>query len=653
MINRLICTLLAIALMLPAPVLAEGMIEWDRASVEATAKASPEPAEAASLEGMATLPPVEALKTEEPLVPVDLPEAPAEASEVSDDAQATEVPQATFAPIPEADIGDDGLLRVELRSLGQPAQLRLTLSGSYAVEADPGFRFDSGAVVTLAAIGDRVWLSIGGLNIDMGKTLTLTRHRVAEGVENGIRIAESQKGALYCGDLTVTAQGSGLRCVLTLPVEDYLYGVVAYEMSDSFPLEALKAQAVAARTYAMKRKARPGVRDYDVVDTTADQVFRGFDPGHANVIRAVDDTRGVVGLYDGGFATCYYTASNGGQTALPSQIWGGDGDDGYLSMADDPYDLENPRSLQNELTVSTACEGSAALKAMLEAALGELMAPAGVGEGRWSLDSIAAIRPVNPRFEGSRMFEGLAFDLRAKLLQPAATPESAPTPAPSPAPDGIQASPAADSTGPESSHEPTEPPMEWVLSDEIYTVTLDVYAQIKDGLSLGLNRADYELMDVETITDDAGAPQAFRLIMRRFGHGVGMSQRGAQWMGGHLGMTWREILSFYYPGMALARMNWPDMSLTALDELPVSVGAARPEPTYRPLPEPGAGERYATVDATALNVRQQPSTDAAVLEQLAMGRRVVAAVEPDASGWVKVRTGEVEGFVKAEYLVAE
>ena len=251
------------------------------------------------------------------------------------------------------------------------------------------------------------------------------------------------------------------------------------------------------------------------------------------------------------------------------------------------------------------------------------------------------------------MFEGLAFDLRAKLLQPAATPESAPTPAPSPAPDGIQASPAADSTGPESSHEPTEPPMEWVLSDEIYTVTLDVYAQIKDGLSLGLNGEDYELMDVEAIPDDAGEPQAFRLIMRRYGHGVGMSQRGAQWMAGHCGMTWREILSFYYPGMALARMNWPDMRLTALDELPVSVGAARPEPTYRPLPEPGAGERYATVDATALNVRQQPSTDAAVLEQLAMGRRVVAAVEPDASGWVKVRTGEVEGFVKAEYLVAE
>ena len=428
MIYRLICVLLMVAL--PTSALAEGMIEWDRATVEAEVKASPEPTEtAASFDGMTTLPPADALKTEGPLVPVDLPEAPAEGSGTFTDASVTATPEATFAseatfaPISEADIEDDGLLRVELRSLGKPAQLHLTLSGSYAVEADPGFRFDSGTAVTLAAVRDRVWLSVGGLSIDMGKTLTLTRHRVAEGVENGIRIAEAESDALYCGDLSVTARGSCLRCVLTLPVEDYLYGVVAYEMSDRFPLEALKAQSVAARTYAMKRKARSGGRDYDVVDTTDDQVFKGFDPEYANVIRAVDDTRGVVGLYEGGYATCYYTASNGGQTALPSQIWGGDGDDGYLSMADDPYDLENPRSLQNELTVSTTCEGSAALKSMLESALGKVMASAGVDEGRWAFDSIAAIRPVNPRFEGSRMVDGLAFDLRAKLLQPVATPE--------------------------------------------------------------------------------------------------------------------------------------------------------------------------------------------------------------------------------------
>ena len=192
--------------------------------------------------------------------------------------------------------------------------------------------------------------------------------------------------------------------------------------------------------------------------------------------------------------------------------------------------------------------------------------------------------------------------------------------------------------------------MEWVASDETWPVTLDVYGQIKDGLSLGLNGTDCELIDVETATDDTGAAQSFTLIMRRFGHGVGMSQRGAQWMAGAYGMSWRQILAFYYPGVTLERMAWPERALTSLDALSGSVGAARPDPTFRPLPEPRDGEAYATVTATALNVRKAPSTDAAVIERLQKGRRIVAARTPDADGWVKVHTGEVDGFVKAEYL---
>ena len=81
-------------------------------------------------------------------------------------------------------------------------------------------------------------------------------------------------------------------------------------------------------------------------------------------------------------------------------------------MRDDPYDLENPRSLENTLTVSALCEGSDALKQMLVDALGEKMARKGVGDGEWAFDSIASVAPVNPKFEGSRMYEGLAFALR-------------------------------------------------------------------------------------------------------------------------------------------------------------------------------------------------------------------------------------------------
>ena len=592
---------------------------------------------------------------------------PADRMPIPQDVEAeTPVPEITLAPIPEAALKDDGVLRVLLASLSEPQQLHLTLAGVYAVDGDPGFRFDRDARVALSLAEGRVYLSVGGLTIDMGASVTLTRHKAADGAENGIYIDESEKRTLYCGDLKVSAEQNGLKPVLSIHAEDYLYGVVAYEMSDSFPIEALKAQAVAARTYAMQRKWQAGSRDYDLVDTTADQVFKGYDPAYQNVVRAVDDTRGVVGLYDGAFAVCYYTASNGGQTALASQIWKTSGSDGYLAMEDDPFDLENPRSLQNDLTVTARCEGSAALKAMLEQALGERLAADGYKPGEWEFESIASVTPMSPRFEGSRMYEQLEFGLRARLLKPVATPTPVPTdtPAPeptdtpAPAPTGEADALAAIFTGEETqapTAEPTEVPREWVLSDEIYTVTLSVYDQIKDKLSLGLNGSDCELISVQTQTDAAGDARAFTLIMRRFGHGVGMSQRGAQWMAGHYGMNWQQIIAFYYPGLSVERMAWPEGGLTELDALPDSVGAARPKPTPTPtpapLPELKEGERYATVTATALNVREQPTTAARVVDRLPKGRRLIVSSEADEDGWVAVHTAEIEGYVKEEYLV--
>jgi len=692
--------ILALALLLVLgtgmPASAAGLLNWLTGGGEEAVEAS----------AMPTLPPAELLMGGTPRAEASgTPEATAEPT-----------PEATLAPIPDAAIEDDGLLRVELRSLGAPTQLHLTLAGIYAVDADPGFRFDRDARVTLSAANGSVYLAVGGLTIDMGASLTLTRHADGEEGGGGLTIDESERDTLYCGDLTVScAEGNGLRAILRIQVEDYLYGVVAYEMSDSFPIEALKAQAVAARTYAMQRKWQSGGRDYDVADTTADQVFKGFDEGYSNVIQAVDVTRGVVGLYDGGFAICYYTASNGGQTALPSQVLGREGSDGYLAMADDPYDLENPSSLQNELTVTSRCEGSPALKAMLEEALGKQLREKGYADGEWALDTIASIEPVNPRFEGSRMYDGLAFSLRARLLKPVETPTPSPAASDVPADaaadadatEDAQASPEpldffleADGNAPPEVHEtpaptesaepqasnapspaatqrpetvdalaaalmgeaaptpqPTKVPREWVTSEELYTVTLDVYDQVKDQLSLGLNGADYELISVRTQTDGDGVPQSFTLVMRRFGHGAGMSQRGAQWMAGHYDMSWRQILAFYYPGMSLERMRWPEAPLTALEALPASVGAARPRPTPTPTPAPlpalKAGEYYAVVTATALNVRQQPTTAARALDQLAKGRRVIVSGESDAEGWVRIHTAELEGYVKAEYLERE
>ncbi|HIU33185.1 MAG TPA: SpoIID/LytB domain-containing protein [Candidatus Pullichristensenella excrementigallinarum] len=560
-------------------------------------------------------------------------------------------------------IEDDGLLRVYLKSLNDPESLGLTLAGIYTVENDAGFRFARDTEIVLAAQDGNILLTTGGLTIDMGESLTLTRHQAEEGAENGIYIHESEKDTLFAGDLTVTEVDGGLQCILKIHIEDYLLGVVAYEMSDSFPLEALKAQAVAARTYAMGKKWTSAGRAYDVVDTTQDQVFKGYDARYTNVIQAVEETRGVVGTYNGGFAMCYYTASNGGQTALPTDIWGGSGDYGYLAMVEDPYDLENPSSLVNSLTVSANCEQSAALLTMLQEELAELNLP----EKDVQFERVVDVEAVEPASEGSLMYTKLRFTLEASYAREGYAPQEGDQTPPLFGEDAGLADETLSSVAglALARRGALQTPYELSQGRETLAenpvVELLVYDQIKDGLSLGLNSSDYELVRVEKQTDSEGTLESFTISMRRFGHGVGMSQRGAQWMAGEYEKDYLEILNFYYPGMTVEKIDWPEVELTPLEDLPESIGRARarptPTPSPAPLPDLEEGEYYASVvlesRASTLNVRESPSTTARVLTVLDYGRRVIVCKEVE-DGWARIRTAELEeGYVKLEYLQAE
>lgn len=553
-------------------------------------------------------------------------------------------------------IEDDGMLRVYLKSLSDPANLTITLAGVYTVEHDAGFRFDRDTQIVLSDGGDAIYLSVGGLTLNMGSSLTLTRQASDED-ENGMYIAESGRDNLYAGDLTVTrSEGGGLRPVLTIRMEDYLCGVVAYEMSDSWPLEALKAQAVAARTYAMQRKWSAGDRDYDLVDTTADQVYKGLNASYLNVIQAVEDTAGVVGVYNGGFATCYYTASNGGTVALPGDVWSGSGDYGYLMRRDDPYDLANPNSMVNSLHFSRMCEGSPKLKAMLLDAADGALADKGYEDVR--IEEILSITPAEEKVEGSHMYTKLRFSLklsRSEMVYMAAEGDVGAPVSATDSPAANQALFSIDCLRRLRLLCPFElAPVRMDIIDPV-EVELDVYDQIKDELEIGLNSSDYELVSVLEEGD------GYTIQLRRFGHGVGMSQRGAQRMAGVEGMTWTEILGFYYPGMALEKIHWAYPELEELAALPDSVGRARPDPTPTPPPAPlpalESGEYYAVVqlgDASSmLNLRQAPTTQSQVVAQLANGRRLIVCSAADGDGWVQVRTAEYEGYCKLEYLKAE
>ena len=128
-------------------------------------------------------------------------------------------------------------------------------------------------------------------------------------------------GLRYRGDLKIYNRGGKLAVVNVVGLQSYLYSVVPREMPSSWPLEALKAQAVAARGYAV-RAARASW--YDIYDDTKDQVYGGLDYGSGEdpgSTAAVKATAGEVLKYGGDVISAYFSSSNGGRTAASVDTW--------------------------------------------------------------------------------------------------------------------------------------------------------------------------------------------------------------------------------------------------------------------------------------------------------------------------------------------
>ena len=141
---------------------------------------------------------------------------------------------------------------------------------------------------------------------------------------------------------TVVAQPSGglLYIINVLPIEDYLRGLG--EVPSSWPLEAIKAQIVAARCYALTHMGSTAL--YDVDDTTQFQVYRGIDSESASQNAAVDQTAGQVLMYGGRVIEAFFSASDGGHTANVSDVFGGSlATYPYLRGVLDPWDVVAPR----------------------------------------------------------------------------------------------------------------------------------------------------------------------------------------------------------------------------------------------------------------------------------------------------------------------
>jgi stage II sporulation protein D len=204
--------------------------------------------------------------------------------------------------------------------------LKLDVAKTYTV------RRGDGGLVLRDATGAAAGTTPGPLRVEaaVGEPLRLNGTSVP-GVRNG----------LYRGALLISASGSAMTVVNALDLEDYVRGVVSGESPSAWPVEALKAQAVAARTYALTSRA--GGSAFDQYADTRSQVYRGVAAETPNTDAAVTATAGQVVTFGGQPVTTYFFSTSGGETEDVQNVFVGSDPKPWLKAVEDPFDNVSPR----------------------------------------------------------------------------------------------------------------------------------------------------------------------------------------------------------------------------------------------------------------------------------------------------------------------
>lgn len=167
-------------------------------------------------------------------------------------------------------------------------------------------------------------------------------YQVRVGTKAGEAIpSDSNPEWVVRGPLEIQSAPSGLALINWIDLEDYVAGVVSGEVGAKWPIEALKAQAVAARTYVLYKKVENQWQPFDVVASVQDQVYHGHSVRAESVLQAVAATRGQVVTYDHRPIFAAYSSTAAGPTEDALYVWALDLP--YLKGVDCPFDEQAPR----------------------------------------------------------------------------------------------------------------------------------------------------------------------------------------------------------------------------------------------------------------------------------------------------------------------
>jgi stage II sporulation protein D len=202
--------------------------------------------------------------------------------------------------------------------LSNTTSLDFVLKGDYIIEgmntviSDGTYclKLESG-IMTLYKNGLLVSQFVNGANV------TLSSQNSSS---NLLTITKTKKQ--YLGSFYFVNKGTYISIVNKLGIDQYLYGVVPSEISESSQVEALKAQAVAARTYAFSKMLTPASTDYDLGNNSNFQVYNGYSTLTPRCTAAVDATKGFIVTNNGLPINAYFYSSNGGYTEKVENVWG-------------------------------------------------------------------------------------------------------------------------------------------------------------------------------------------------------------------------------------------------------------------------------------------------------------------------------------------
>ena len=331
----------------------------------------------------------------------------------------------------------------------------------------------------------------------------------------------------YRGRIEIGRYGgrSSLTAVNVVPLEEYLYGVVPCEMPASWHTEALKAQAVCARSYALIKAGYHAETDikrgYRMVDTVQSQVYGGISFEHPRSNAAVNATRGETLCYENRTVTGYYCSGSGGHTENVEDVWGFAIP--YLQGVPDIYET-NPSKKPWSVTLSAD-----ELKRLLQnegknvGSVKKVMQEVVTSSGRvYSLRVIGSLNSV-----------GLATDALRNVLELASTKFRVF---------------GADSVPDEVTVQGASGTKEATIH-ECYVISGNGQVQSADGLT-----EQYVVLSADNMTSfPRYAPEEGEYLFAGMGHGhgVGMSQYGADAMAVN-GAKYTEILNHYYPGTKLS-----------------------------------------------------------------------------------------------------